>query len=257
MRQEWLAEVQGRLLPALLSDGRLKEGKKLIARFEQEVETWKKTDKFRPVIEIGNEVAAAECFLNSLGKSEQLTYEPKMTGTQKRIDFQKIDAAGCREWFEVKTVAPQWADDEAGWQRFMRIAQDFPENARLVVEKEWAGAAIAGQAIKARWSFIQRTVEVEERCTVIPETEKGPVWLVFCSTGVAWSPDELEDFADFYRTGKHREDDWMRNAADRYMREEGIRFGCLLAGFCYLGRKHDEVSAHDFRKQVSGPNFGA
>ena len=52
------------LLPKLPSDTRFNDGAKLTRGFELEVDTWKKTDGFRPVIEIGNELAAAECLLN-------------------------------------------------------------------------------------------------------------------------------------------------------------------------------------------------
>jgi hypothetical protein len=255
MKQEWIEAVQRDLLPKLLGNGRFKNGKNLVCRFSHEVDTWKQTDRFKPVIEIGNELSAAECLLDTLSDGDFLVYEPPMAGTKKRIDFLKLSAAGQRDWVEVKTVAPQWVDDDEGWQRFTTIAQGFPENAQLVVAQEWAGAAISGQSIKARWSFIQQAAAVEERATFIPEGEKGPVWLLLCSTGTAWYPDELEDFADFYRTGRPRADDWMRNAAERYMQERGINYSRSLAGFHYLGRKHDEISAHDFRMNVAGPSL--
>ena len=244
------------ILPKLASDTRFARAMDLINRFHHEIETWRKTDAFSPVIEIGNELAAAECLLASLAVGDSLTYEPSMADTDKRIDFLKI-SGGAHEWIEVKTVCPKWVDDEAGWLRFTRIAQAFPENAKLVVAKEWAGAAVAGQSIKARWSFIQRTAEVEERATFIPDNQWGPVWLLFCSTGADWYQDELEDFADFYRTGNSRADDWLRNATDRYMYDEGIRFSQSLSGFHYLARTHDEVSAHAFPMNVAGPRFGA
>lgn len=257
MKEEWIAEVSRSILPKLASDSRFGRVTDLIDRFHHKIETWRKTNAFRPVIETGNELAAAECLLASLAVGDSLTYEPPMAGTDKRIDFLKISGAGAYEWIEVKTVSPKWADDEAGWLRFSHIAQTFPENAKLAVAKEWGGSAVAGQAIKARWSFIQRAVEAEEQATFIPVNQRGPVWLLFCSTGFEWHQDELEDFADFYRTGNHRADDWLRNAADRYMHDEGIKFSQSLSGFHYLARSHDEVSAHAFSIDVTGPRFGA
>ena len=254
-KEQWIAEVEAGLLPKLLADARF-DARSLPARFQHEVEVWKRTRAFRPLIEIGNELAAAECLLNSLGGGDRLTYEPAMPGTERLIDFHRLAASGEHEWVEVKTVAPQWVDYEADWKRFMDIAQAFPENAQLIVAKEWGGAAIAGQAIKARWSFVRRAAAMEAVTPIIPDEMKGPVWVLFCSTGAAWHPDELEDFADFYRTGRAREDDPMRNAVDRFMNDEGIRFQGALAGFHYLGRRHEETSAHDFRMNVEGPNFG-
>jgi hypothetical protein len=49
----------------------------------------------------------------------------------------------------------------------------------------------------------------------------------------------------------------MRNAVDRYMHDEDIRFSHSIVGFHYLGRKHGEVLAHEFRMDVRGPRFEA
>lgn len=121
----------------------------------------------------------------------------------------------------MKTVAPQWQDDETGWQRFERIAAAFPDNAQMGVAREFGGAGIFGQSIKARWSFIRQTLELERKASLIPADVAGPVWLLLCSDRSAWHLDELEDFADFYRTGRFREDDWARNAIAEYMTERG------------------------------------
>lgn len=254
--EAWVAAVQSQLLPKLSGDKRLVNGEALINRFLHEIDVWHSRGRFQPVIEFGNELAAAEQLLRLMKSDESLHYEPPMAGTQKRLDFLCSSPTGERAWFEVKTIAPTWVDDEDGWARFMRIAQSFPENAQLVVEKEWAGAALSGQAIKARWSFIRYTAEIEKRSIQIPDELKGPVWALYCSTGTNWHLDELEDFADFYRTGVPRTDDWMRNAVERFMNEEGISFSRSLSGFHYLAREHHEVSAHDFRRNVSGPEFG-
>ena len=72
----------------------------------------------------GNELAAAECLLGSSNPDALVCYEPPMAGTKKRFDFLCMDGTGQRTWIEVKTVAPQWIDDEAGWQRVVRLAQD-------------------------------------------------------------------------------------------------------------------------------------
>jgi hypothetical protein len=76
-------------------------------------------------------------------------------------------ADGSRSWIDFKTVAPQWQDDDASWERFENIAEDFPENSQLIVDRELGGAAISGQLLKARWSFIQRTVEAEGKAALL------------------------------------------------------------------------------------------
>ncbi len=255
-REDWISAVCAILIPKLNSDVRFDRSGELIARFHHEVDIWRGNDFFRPVIEFGNELAAAECILSSMPAGERLIYEPSMAGTQKRIDFLKLDELGSREWIEVKTVSPQWVDDEAGWDRFLELSKDFPENARLVVDKSWSGAAISGQALKARWTFIQKTIDVEERARYIPADMSGPIWLLLCSTGSNWHKDELEDFADLYRTGQPRTDDWTQNMTVRYMQDRGLMFNGSLAGFHYLERSHCDVLANKFFRNVVGPSIG-
>ena len=256
MKEEWLNEVTTNLIPLLLGDARFQNGSTLTDKFVSEITVWRRTGRIRPLIEIGNELATAKALLDRDQSDCRLQYEPAMAGTAKRIDFLWLSGSGRRDWVEVKTVAPTWIDDEASWERFMRIAEDSPGNAKLVVDREWGGAALSGQSIKARWSFIKRTAEIEGRSKEIPVAEKGAVWLLFCSTGFAWHVDELEDFADFYRFGNARADDWLRSAMERYMREDNIVFDRSLAGFHYLARKHDEVIANKFVWDVTGPRFG-
>ncbi len=256
-REDWITAVCTSLIPKLNSDARFDRSGELIARFHHEIDVWRGNNVFRPVIEFGNELAAAEWILSTMSASDKLIYEPPMAGTQKRLDFLKLNQHGVREWVEVKTVSPQWVDDEAGWNRFLEISNDFPENAGLIVDKEWSGAAVAGQAFKARWTFIQKTIDVEDRAGYIPCDMSGPVWLLFCSTGGNWHKDELEDFADLYRTGHPRTDDWAQNMTVRYMQDRGLVFNRSLAGFHYLERKHCDVSSNNCLWNLRGPNFGA
>lgn len=255
-REDWISAVCASLIPKLNSDARFDRSGELIARFHHEVNIWRGSNFFRPVIEFGNELAAAERILSSMSARERLIYEPSMAGTQKRIDFLKLGEHDCREWIEVKTVSPQWVDDEAGWDRFLELSKDFPENARLVVDKSWSGAAISGQALKARWTFIQKTIDIEERARYIPADMRGPTWLLLCSTGSNWHKDELEDFADLYRTGHPRADDWAQNMTARYMRHRGLVFNGSLAGFHYLERSHCDVVANKFFQNLIGPSVG-
>jgi hypothetical protein len=143
-------------------------------------------------------------------------------------------------------------DDDPSWQRFERIASDFPGNARLVVDRQWAGAAISGQEIKARWTLIRRTQQAEAKEALLTPDEKAPVRLLLCSNG-ALRKDALEDFADFYRTGQYRADDWARNAVARYLADENITFNRTLAGFSYLRFRWEEGRIEDFEIDVRGP----
>jgi hypothetical protein len=182
----------------------------------------------------------------------QIAYEPRLALTKKTIDFRLTFASGARCWIDVKTVAPRWMNDDASWQRFERFAQDFPDNARLVVDRELGGAAISGQEIKARWSFIRWTREAEAKEALLAPDEKAPVRLLLCSNG-PMRKDGLEDFADFYRTGCFRPDDWMRNAVARHLKEENIVFSRTLVGFSYLYFRWEAATIDDFEIDVRGP----
>lgn len=251
-KEEWVKDVQKRLVPRLLADRRFPSSSQLVARFEASVERWRKGMTIRPLINDANELAAAAALLDKLKANDQLDYEPRLSGTPKSIDFRVVGADGARGWIDMKTVAPGWQDDRAGWERIVKIAEEFPDTAKLIVHEKWGGAAIGGQLVKARWSFVQRTVELEQKIALLTESERGLVRLLLCSEG-SWREDDLEDFADFYRTGKFRPDDWAQNAIARYMAERKIEFAHTISGFCYLERRHDEVGARKLVMDVKGP----
>jgi hypothetical protein len=259
-RERWIREARAAWAPRLSNDPRFPDGRKLLKRFDLEIETWrtKKAEgfTFRQLINFGNELGAAVGLLDHVTDLATLRYEPRIPGVPKTLDFLLLDAEGRRAWIDVKTVAPQWVDDDAEWKRFQAIARKFPGNARLVVDRVFGGAGIGGQSIKTRWSFVTRTLEVEHKAALIPEQMRGPVWLLFCSDRFAWHPDDLADFADMYRSGRFRDDDWSRNEVSRYMKEKNLAMSGTLSGFHYLGRGHDEVAV-DLRFRVRGPEFFA
>jgi len=251
-KEDWVAEIFARLVPRLRNDLRFSSSGNFVARFERSVERWRAGGEIRQLINNANELAAASALLSVLKADDTLSYEPRLIATPKTIDFLVLGSDGSRGWIDMKTVTPEWIDDDAAWRRFVEIAKDFPSNAQLVVNRDFSGAAIAGQMLKARWSFVQRTIEVEAKAALLTKQEQGKIWLLFCSAG-GWPQSELEDFADFYRTGKFREDDWAQNAVARYMAEGGMSFTRALSGFCYLDRRHDEVEVRSFRLDLRGP----
>jgi hypothetical protein len=253
-KEEWIDKVRVELLPRLTGDSRFSDADALVQRFEAEVARWRKSHDFRPVINNANELCAAGEILGDLRPTDRLLYEPRLSATPKSIDFCVELADGGRSWIDMKTVAPAWQDDDVAWERIQQIAATLPANAHLILHRDHAGAAMGGQMIKARWSFIQRAIELEAKIALLTEVERGPVRLLLCSEG-AWYRDELEDFADFYRTGKFRSDDWAQNAIARYMAEGNLSFNRSITGFCYLERRHDEVHARKFTIDVKGPRM--
>ncbi|HEY2034456.1 MAG TPA: hypothetical protein VGH02_12290 [Rhizomicrobium sp.] len=238
----------------LLADARFVGAGIMVRRFDEDVARWRKNGSFRSVINDGNELSAALAILDDMRPQDQLLYEPKLAQTRKSIDFCVMWADGARSWIDMKTVAPQWKNDAAAWEQFSRIARDFPDNATLIVDRDFCGAALGTQFLKARWSLIQRTIELEAKVALLTPAEKGSVRLLVCNEG-AWHEDDLEDFADLYFSGHFRADDWAQNAIARYMTERNLAFRRTLAGFCYLERHHDETSAGRFTVDVRGPRF--
>lgn len=255
-KNDFIADVRRTLLPVLRADHRLIGAAKLGQNFDDAVAAWQTNGVFRAVINFGNELAAAAAILDRLAAGSQLHYERRLMATPKSIDFCVEAANGALEWVDVKTIAPGWQDDDAAWDRILRIAADFPAQARLVVHRDLGGAAVAGEALKARWSFVQRAVEFEQKLALLTDAERGPARLLLCSDG-AWHEDELEDFADFYATGQFRADDWSQNAVARYMSERGLSFDRSIHGFCFLKRRQDEVLAERLAMDVRGPALGS
>lgn len=251
-KEQWVGEVEAQLIPHLLEDRRFVDAQLLVDRFRDSVTQWRRSGDIRPLINDGNELAAAMAILARSQPDDILRYEPRLAATRKSIDFMVQRSDGSCNWIDFKTVAPDWDDGDASWRRFEAIAEAFPENARLLVQRQRGGAGISGQLLKARWSFVQRTVEAEQKFALLRTDERGPFKLMLCSSG-PWNHDDLEDFADFYRTGQFREDDWCRNAMARYLADEHITFDRTLAGFCYLERRHDEVNARHCVMDVRGP----
>jgi broad specificity phosphatase PhoE len=255
----WIPEVAKTYADILASDARFPEAKSLLARFDRAADWWAKRhskDDVKALTETANELAAAAAILDKLDESQTLAYEPPLKRTKKTIDFLVMNSGRPHMWIDVKTVAPEWVETDCEWQRFEAIRSQLPQNTNLIVDKELGGAGVGGQMLKSRWSLYTRAAEIEEKIEDLTDEEKAPVSVLFCSSGFAWHVDTLEDFADHYRNGKFRQDDWAATMLPRYMEDTMIAFKRTLAGFHYLERGQFEVMPKDFRMFVRGPCFG-
>jgi hypothetical protein len=253
-KADWVNDVRTIPLPQLRADKSLVGLSALEQNFDNSVAAWQAGGAFRPVINCGNELAAAAALLPHVADNAQLQYERRLLRTGKSIDFCVQAENGALEWIDMKTIAPGWQDDADAWARLMQIVAEFPANAQLVVDRQFGGAAIVLQAMKARWGFVQRAVEFERKLTLLSESERGPARLLLCSEG-SWHEDDLEDFADFYFTGRFREDDWAQNAVARHMSERNLVFTRTVTGFLFLHRSNDELFARRFSADVRGPSL--
>jgi hypothetical protein len=83
----------------------------------------------------------------------------------------------------------------------------------------------------------------------------GRAVLVFCGTGFAWHLSELEDFADFYRTGRHRSDDPFAKMEQHAIQQAGDNPSRTLDGFAAMMRKHDDIDPAKWVCPVRGPRW--
>jgi hypothetical protein len=249
---EWLARFEVDLLPRLLADQRFVDAARMIKLFQECVGRWRDSGEVRPLINSANELCAADAILRRMSAEDRLRYEKRLLATPKSIDFCVEQPGNVRGWIDMKTVAPGWQDDESAWERINKIRADMPGNTHVVLDRDLGGAGLGGQLIKTRWTFVQRAIELEAKIALLKDVEHGPVRLLLCSEG-AWHADDLEDFADFYRTGSFRDDDWAQNAIQHYMSERSLSFNHSIAGFCYLERRQEAVAARTFTLDVRGP----
>ena len=259
MMDEWIPEIARTYTDRLGSDGRFPDAQALLTSFNESVELWTKRrtdDDVKALTEKANELAAALSILGAMEEGQTLAYEPKLTNSKKSIDFLIKNANGIYLWVDVKTVAPKWVENDAEWKRFSDIKAELPKNMHVVVEKELGGAGIGGQMLKTRWTLYSRAAEIEAKLEELTDEEKkAPLSVLFCSSGFAWHVDTLEDFADFYRNGTFRQDDWASTMVARYMDQQKITFKRTLAGFHYLERGQFEALPKAFRIFVRGPSF--
>jgi hypothetical protein len=253
---QWIDLLRADLLPSLRSDRRFVNAQSLLDNFESGVRRSASADGLRQLVEFANELCAAQEILRRIRSDQRLRYEPRLQNTRKSIDFCIEGDDGSRHWIDVKTVAPQWNDSDDAWGNFQSFLERMPQYHSFNVDRNWGGAGIWRNSLKARWSFIHRTIELESKIAQLTSAELGSVRLLFCCNG-AWHEDELEDFADFYRSDLFRDDDTFRNAILKRMADEKLSFTKRITGFCFLERKVDAVHASRFVCDVRGPaEFG-
>jgi hypothetical protein len=122
-----------------------------------------------------------------------------------------------------KTVRPKTADTEEAWQKFIARKEYHPNNVHFVVEKEWMGGAIYGNVFASRAHFLEYTIDFEQRLAAAKAIRRGYGVLIFCGTGFAWHQSNLEDFADFYLTGVHRDDDALALMEQHHIERKKIK----------------------------------
>jgi hypothetical protein len=196
------------------SNTRIEGGSRLWRQFEDAVAAWRakpSPKRVLAIIERVNELTVAGLFIKD-DSIVKLEYEPREIGLDGRIDFRLGLDMGKAAHAEVKTIQPQTDDSDENWEKYEERRELFTPGANFIVQKEWMGAQLFGRSFSARAAFMRYTLEFEEKLDAVQTGSPGSGCLIFCGNGIDWHPSQLENFADFYRTGKHRPDDSFPSA---------------------------------------------
>jgi len=235
-------------------DRRILRGGDLVEQFEAALRVCladPRSDE-RSLTERVNEMAVARQLADDPHLLGAITYEPNFLPDGRRIDF-LAERADDNIYVEVKTVHPRADDREAAWGRYLRLRAHHPENVRVVVERENMGAALYGLEFASRSHFLDYSLSFETRLAAAKARTQGPGILVFCGNGFAWHRSQLEDFADFYHVGRHRQDDpfAVMERHDIERRERIILWN--VDHFAYLKRAVEQPAKTEFCCPVRGP----
>ena len=208
----------------------------------------------RQLTERVNELAVAKKLAEDQHITGTIEYEPETLPDGRKIDF--VAGRGDENiYVEVKTVHPRTADNVATWDNYLRRRQHHPENVNFIVEQDWMGAAMYGDTFASRSHFLEYTLEFETRLAAAKAIRGGPGILVFCGNGFAWNLADLEDFADYYHAGAHRQDDAFALMEQHHIEHEGLQILRNVDHFACLKRPVEQAKLEKFTIPVKGPRF--
>jgi hypothetical protein len=100
---------------------------------------------------------------------------------------------------------------------------------------------------------MEYTREFEGRLADATGVQPGRGVLAFCGTGMEWHRSELEDFADFYRNGRHRADDPFAAMEAAHLQSVGEPLQRNIEAFCFLKRPMDSTTCKKWIADLRGP----
>jgi len=214
--------------------------------------------KFREFQENHNELCVALCILRDKEghRCVKLEYEPPFSKCAKRIDFKATFVEGDDIFVDVKTINPISQDD---WSKYedANARGLFPPKVSVHLEKEWLGGELWHDKTAVRAKMLEYSIEVEKKiasCTA--NIGAAPVVLAFCGDEFKWHIDNLQDFVDFYRTGRYRYDDPFSKMEAYHISERSITLTRRITSFAYFGRPNWEVIPKAVCWDVRGPLWG-
>lgn len=235
---------------------RLERGGVLWSQFETAISACSANGEYRQLAEKVNELAVAKILLDDAHLTHAVQYEPNFLPSGRKIDFVAV-RANDQIYVEVKTVHPKLVDSEAAWKHFLKRQEYHPPNVNFITQQENMGGALYGSLVASRSKFLDYTLDFESRLREAKEIRGGPGVLVFCDNGIAWNLTDLEDFADFYNAGSHRQDDLFSLMELHHMKKNGIKLLQNIDHFSYLKRANKQPLPREFKFSVHGPRMFA
>jgi hypothetical protein len=240
------------------NQSRLAGGNRLWRQFEDAIAAYRENGipSLRQVTERVNELVVARIILNDTTlPHSKVQYEPQIGTDARRIDFVVPDVTGGNLYIEVKTVHPRTEDSDKNWGKYEKRREMHTENTQYIVKKDWLGAELYGNSFSARSKFMEYAREFETRLAAAKEAQPGRGVLVFCGDGWAWHLSQLEDFADFYRTGRHRPDDSFGKMEAEEIQRNGIELIRNIGAFGFVKRHFASVIEEEWLPEVRGPSY--
>ena len=253
-----IAAVTALYEPLIVGGGStLQGGAKLWSQFQSAVAACHSNITPRMIsalLERVNELVVARLLLIDPKREGELHYEPAIIPDGRRIDF-VIFGGSENTYIEVKTVHPQAEDSEGRWQKYLTRREHHTEDTHYIVEKRWMGAQLYGNSFSARGHFFDYACEFEARLAAAMAARPGRGILAFCGTGWSWHLSELEDFADFYVTGRHRPDDPFSRMEAHGIEGKKIELLRNISAFAFVKRGMERVKPSRCVMPVRGPRI--
>jgi hypothetical protein len=251
-----LVEVAEVLYSSLeAQESRFPSYKKLLSKCRSCILTWEKgmLKSFSGINEIINEMCGANLILlDSRNRCLHLEYEPPLKQGKQSIDFRALVEDGHIVYWDFKTIHPDIKDV---WSKFEEtvIKGRFPDRVNVILNPEFLGGEIWHDMYASRTKMLEYTIELEQKIKNCERTEKTSFVMVFCNNGFRWHLDELEDFVDFYLSGRHNPDDPFAKMEDYFIKEKNIYLSRSIDCFAYLERQYNKVKPTCVVSNVRGP----
>lgn len=224
----------------------------LLGKFRGQENVWKVqgVDLVNDMVAMTNELCLANLILDKVA-CKKLDYEPKpdSNNSKKTIDFRISMNSGNIIYCDVKTVQPLVQDD---WEKFEKHKKLFPSNVEVILDKDALGGEIWHNKYNSRQAMLNYALEFENKIPTYKANNRTYFVMIYCGDGFDWRPDHLEDFVDFYFTGKHNPDDPFSEMENKFIADNPT-FLKNINRFAYFERPKNSIKGTKFICPVRGP----